>query len=147
VLQETGPGHRRSLGATGEKNARPSIYGSQTGREVAPYQEALELFQELGLMTNDGSSYKLTTKGWQLADQLWGLKILDALDVNKPIEARVVADVVGLTDGQTELDELRRLAAVLEEQGLVSVTRTSSGWYMEIREKGVTQRKHRPLEL
>jgi hypothetical protein len=125
----------------------PAFIDERTGREVRRYQEALELFQELGLMTDDGTNYKLTTKGWRLTDQLWGLKILDALEINKHTEARVIAGAVGLTDAQTDLEELRRLAAVLEEQELVSTTRTSSGWYMEILEKGVTHRKHRPLEL
>ena len=124
-----------------------AIIDAGTGREVAPYQEAIELFQEWNLMQYDGSSYKLTTKGWLLADQLWGLKILDVLEINKFIEDKTLAEAVGLTDGQTELEELRRLVTILKEQGLVSVTKTRGGWHIKILEKGVTYRKHRPLEL
>ncbi|NQT12915.1 MAG: winged helix-turn-helix domain-containing protein [Planctomycetes bacterium] len=127
-----------------------SIYGGideRTGRDVAPYQEAIELFQEYDLMRYSVSGYKLSPKGWKLADELWALKILDALDFNDFMDHKDLAEAVGLTDGQTELEELKRHVDALEKDGLVRVNRTMHHWTVRVLEEGVTQRKHRRIEL
>lgn len=127
-----------------------SIWGhidTQTGREVAPYQEALELFQGLELMRYTGGGYKMTPKGWRLVDQLWALAIVDVLEVDKYANEVDVAGKVGLTDGQTELEELRRHIESLKEKGLVNSTRTSSGVSVALTQQGATYRKHRPVEV
>lgn len=124
-----------------------AVIDDRTGRAIAPYQEALELFQERGLMRYSGGAYNLTSKGWKLVDQLWALKILEALDFKDFIKDTDLADVVGLTDGQTELDELRRHVDALERDNLVKVNRNMHGWSVRILEQGVTHRKHRPIAL
>lgn len=127
-----------------------SIYGGiddHTGREVAPYQEALELFQTYDVMRYGGGGYNLTPKGWKLADQLWALKILDALDARNFVEQEDLAEAVGLTDGQIEMDELKRHVKSMETNGWVKVNSTIHGWSVRIVEEGVTQRKHRRIQL
>jgi len=126
------------------------IYGGldeHTGREVAPYQEALELFQQLDIMQYNGGGYKLTAKGWRLVDQLWGLAIADVLEVDNYQHDSKISEAVGLTDGQTELEELHRHIDALKQRGLVNSTRTSSGVSAELTQLGATHRKHRPLEI
>lgn len=127
-----------------------SVYGGideRTGRDVAPYQEAVELFQGYGLMQYSGGGYKLTSKGWKLADQLWALKVLDALDFNQFTDHKDLAEAVGLTDGQVEMDELKRHVDALEEHGWVKVNSNMRDWSVRIVEEGVAQRKHRTIEL
>ena len=127
-----------------------SVYGGideRAGRDVAPYQDAIELFQQHDLMRYSGGGYKLTPKGWKLADQLWALKILDALDFNNFMDHKDLAEAVGLTDGQTELDELKRHVDALEKDGLAKVNRTMHDWTVRVLEEGVTQRRHRRIEL
>ncbi|MCX7424443.1 MAG: toll/interleukin-1 receptor domain-containing protein [Planctomycetia bacterium] len=127
-----------------------AIYGDiheQTGRDVAPYQEAIDLFQQYGLMRYSGGNYQLTSKGWRLADQLWALKILDTLDLNDHTGHKALTEAVGLTDGQTELDELKRHVDALENRGLVEVSRTMRGWEVRVLQAGVTERKHHQIDL
>lgn len=127
-----------------------SIYGGiddRTGREVASYQAALDLYQTYDLMRYSGGSYKLTPKGWKLVDQLWSLKILDALDFRQFTEHEDLAKAVGLTDGQVEMDELRRHVKGMETNGWVKVNSSMHGWSVRIIEEGVTRRKHRRIEL
>ncbi|WP_417851185.1 TIR domain-containing protein [Thalassoglobus sp.] len=119
----------------------------QTGRDVALYQDALERFQELGLMRYNGGGYKLTPNGWKLVDQLWALAIVDALEVDKYQHESKIAEAVGLTDGQTEMEEVHRLIDALKERGFVNSTRTRSGVSAALTQAGATHRKHRPLEL
>ena len=127
-----------------------SIYGDiddQTGRDVAPYQEALELFQTYDLIRYNGGGYKFTPKGWDLADQLWALKILDTLDIRKFTDDKDLAEAVSLTDGQIEMDELKRHVDAAENNGWVKVESTMHDWSVRILEAGVTQRKHRRIDL
>lgn len=127
-----------------------SIYGGiddHTGRDVAAYQEALELFQRNDVMRYGGGGYKLTPNGWKLADQLWAFTILDALDTRNFTEQEDLAKAVGLTDGQIEMDELKRHVKALEANGWVKVISTMHGWSACVVEEGVTQRKHRRIEL
>ncbi len=126
------------------------IYGGideQTGRDVAQYQEALELYQQLDLMQYNGGNYKLTANGWRLVDQLWGLLIVDAIEVDKFQHESKIAEAVGLTDGQPELDELQRHIESLKQHGFVNATRTSGGISVSLTQKGATHRKHRPLNV
>ena len=91
-----------------------SIWGhidEQTGRKIAPYQEALDVFQDLGLMKYSGGGYKMTPQGWRLVDQLWALAIADALEVDQYADDSAIAEKVGLTDGQAELEEAERTDA------------------------------------
>ncbi len=127
-----------------------SIFGDvdeDTGRNAARYQEAIRLFEAVDVMRYSGGSYKLTTKGWQLADQLWALKILDALDVNRFMNRDDLAEAVGLTDGQTELEELERHIDRLEGDGFIKAMRNMHGWSVRIVQKGIRRRKHRPIRL
>lgn len=119
----------------------------QSGRDIAPYQEALELFQQLDLMQYNGSAYKLTPKGWRLADQLWGLAIIDVLEIKKYKHESEIAEAVKLTDGQAEHEELHRHIEALERLAFVVSTRTRSGVSTALTQKGATYRKHRPIEF
>lgn len=83
----------------------PIAFLEGPGRENAKYREALELYYQCQLTDFDGSCYNLTTKGWKLTDQFWGLRILDSLELGEPIEDTVIADRVELADGETELEE------------------------------------------
>lgn len=126
------------------------IYGGideRAGRDVAPYQEALERFQELGLIRYNGGAYKLTPNGWKLVDQLWALAIVDALEVDKYQHESKIAEAVGLTDGQTEMEEVHRHIDDLKQRGFVNSTRTSSGVSAALTHAGATYRKHRPIEI
>jgi hypothetical protein len=60
-------------------------------------------------MDYSSGGYRLTPSGWSLADQLWKLKILDALEPDALKSDEELSNAVGLTDGPAELDELRRL--------------------------------------
>ena len=126
------------------------IYGGiddRTGRDVAPYQEALELYQSLELMRYGSSGYQLTPKGWKLVDQLWTLAIADALQVDQYSDDSSIAEAVGLTDGQPELDELHRHVDAMKSNGLVNSRRTNSGVSASLTQKGATYRKHRPINI
>ena len=118
-----------------------------TGREVAPYQEALDLYQSLELMRYGSGGYQLTAKGWKLADQLWTLAIADALQVDQYSDASSIAEEVGLTDGQRELDELHRHIDWMKNLGLVNSHRTSNGVSAALTQKGATYRKHRTVDI
>lgn len=127
-----------------------SIYGGidrQTGRNFLPYKEALELYQSLDLMQYSGGAYNLTSKGWSLVDQLWGLAIVDTIEVDQHKNVSEVAKEVGLTDGESEAAELHRLIDVMEQRGHVNSMRTSSGVQVALTQQGATHRKHRPIEI
>lgn len=117
------------------------------GREVAPYQEAMERFQHLTLVNYGGGGYRLTTNGWKLADQLWHLKILDALTYDEVDNDRLIVKAVELTDGQAEMDELHRHLTEMESRGFIKIDKSSGGWHLQLTEAGLTHRKHRPLSL
>jgi hypothetical protein len=117
------------------------------GREVAEYQEALERFQDLTLMAYNGEGYRLTTNGWKLADQLWQLKILDALTYGEVDNDRLIIESVELTDGDAEKQELHRHLSEMERRRFVRITKSSGGWHIQLTEAGLTHRKHRPLSL
>lgn len=116
------------------------------GREAAQYQDALETFQNYGLMTYGDNVYRLTTNGWRLADQLWHLKTLDALTDASQTD-RQLAERVGLTDGDAETKELRRHLDEMESLGLITLSKTRGPWHVRISTSGETHRKHRPLTL
>lgn len=115
----------------------------QTGRDIAPYQEAINLFQEYGLMQYSGGKYAITNFGWKKVNELWELRILEALQLNVYLEDKIIADKVGLTDGQTESDELHRHLNSLENKDLVDIEKSRAGWSVRILHEGVTQRKHK----
>jgi hypothetical protein len=125
----------------------PSFIDEQTGREVAPYQEALQAFQGYGLMEYSKKGYRITCTGWRLVDQLWALRVLDSLDQDKSITDKDIALSVGLTDGQSELDEVHRHIGTLEKKCFVTVSRIREEWGIRILESGITERKHRALSV
>lgn len=65
-----------------------------TGRDAAPYQEVIELFQKLDLMKYSAGQYKLTPRGWKVADGLWQLEILKQLAVNSLMADSELAEKV-----------------------------------------------------
>lgn len=119
----------------------------QTGRENAPYREAIEVFRRWGLVDYSENGYLFTSRAWKLVDQLWALSIADVLEVDKAIDDSVIAEKVDLTDGQVELDELRRHLIEMESHGFVKVTKTRGSWVVVLTHAGVTYRKHRPLSI
>lgn len=126
------------------------IYGGvdeHKGREVAAYQEALELFQAVDLMTYSSGGYRLTQKGWKLADQLWKLKIVDVLSDDALKKEDEIGKDVELTDGEAEAKELTRLLGELENDGLVVLSKTRGGSLARLSTEGLTFRKHRPLSV
>jgi len=126
------------------------IYGDfddHKGREVAAYQEALELFQMLELMTYSSGGYRLTPKGWKLADQLWKLKIVGVLSDDALQKEDEIAKEVELTDGEAEAKELSRLLGELENDSLVVLSKTRGGSLSRLSTEGLTFRKHRPLSV
>ncbi|MBA3482756.1 MAG: toll/interleukin-1 receptor domain-containing protein [Pirellulales bacterium] len=126
------------------------IYGGlddHTGRDVAPYQEAMEVYQALTLMRYGDGGYRLTPRGWSLADQLWHLRILDAFTDKRHLDEKELAQAAKLTDGETDAKELRRHLGEMEEKGLVKVTKTMHGWTIGITDAGRTHQKHRPLSV
>lgn len=126
------------------------IYGGideEKGREAAPYQEAMERFQALTLVTYGSGGYRLTPAGWKLADQLWELKILDVLLDSKFKTHKEIAKEVELTDGEPELKEVQRHLDNLEGRGLVKATAMRGERSAMITQDGVTHRKHRPLSI
>lgn len=126
------------------------IYGGvddRKGREVAAYQEALDQFQVLGLMTFSSGGYRLTPKGWKLADDLWMLKILDVLSDDALKKEDEIAAEVELTDGEAEAKELMRLLGELEKDGRVVLSKTIGGALARLTTEGLTYRKHRPLSI
>ena len=117
------------------------------GREAARYQDAVHRFNNLGLVSYSNGGYRYTTQGWRLCDQLWELKILDALRFNSINDEDEIRTAVELTDGDSELEELRRLLDGMEERSLVRLSKTRGGYLVQITESGLTHRKHRPLSL
>lgn len=126
--------------------AIPAFIDDQTGREVAVYQDALQVFQDYGLMQYSGDYYKLTSEGWSFADQQWALKILDVLHPNKSIEEKDIAEAVDLDDDQQELNEARRHLEGLDEKGYVSIDKHETGCSAKISEKGITHKTQRPID-
>lgn len=117
------------------------------GRETAPYREAIKLFAEHDLMEYGDGAYLLSAKGWKLADQLWALKILDALDIGEFVEDTDLAKAVGLTDSTLDAHELKRHVSALKDHGWIRMNSTMHGWCVQITEQGVTQRKHREIDV
>lgn len=118
-----------------------------TGRDAAQFQEAIELFQNLDLMVYSAGQYKLTSKGWKLADGLWQLEILKPLAVDALMADSELAEKVELTDGKIELDELRRHLSELEDKERVAIQKMRGGWHVRITHAGVTDRKHDTVDL
>lgn len=126
------------------------IFGSidsETGRDVARYQEALKLFINHGLMEYRSGNYHLTQTGWVLADELWALKILDALDPQEFTKESVLAKTVGLTDGEQELQELKRHSKATAQKGWIIAEDGDSGWQARLSEEGLRQRERRTIQL
>jgi len=136
-----------TIGRPRNKGSIGGHIDDREGREAAQYQEALEEFQQLGIMRFDGRSYKLTGSGWKLADRLWALRILDALDPARFLDYEELGEAVELTDGETELAELKRHLEALEGTGLVKVARTMRGGSVKILGQGVTARNRREVTL
>lgn len=117
------------------------------GRDNAGFRETLEMFYQYQLMDFDGESYNLTTKGWNMADQLWCLRILDALEPEVFVKENVLADRVELTDGESELKELRRLVEILKENECVNVGQHEDQVVIIILEKGLAERESRSISI
>lgn len=126
------------------------IYGGiddWKGRAAAEYQAALEKLQSYGLVSYIGGAYKMTSNGWKLSDQLWQLKILDALPDTSSKKDGEIAELVVLTDGDAESNELRRHLTELENLGFISISKTRGPWHVRVSFEGITHRKQRPLSL
>ncbi|WP_428305460.1 TIR domain-containing protein [Lacipirellula sp.] len=117
------------------------------GREAAEAKATLSRLRDLNLVDYKGDFYELTNLGWLLADQLWHLKILDALPSSGSVKHDELKDTVELSDGVSEYEELERLLTLLETEGLVKISKTRGPWHVRITMEGLTQRKHRTLKL
>jgi hypothetical protein len=101
-------------------------------RDSAKYPEMLDWFTARRLMRVDGSSYVMTTAGYRTADRMWRIIILKQLVAFQKseydyIETGVLAQAVGLTDGQTEAAELERLLKELEKDGHIEPVPSDGG--------------------
>ncbi len=122
-----------------------SYIDGQTGREAARYQDAIRRFRHVNLLSYVDGDYRLTSRGWQLADALWELAILDALPGDRQFtNEKAVAEAVGLTDVEED-QELHRLLHQMREKNLLAFKPTSHGKIISINPSGLTLRRHRTI--
>ncbi len=114
-------------------------------RDVLPYREALKKFCTIGLMESAGAQYLLTSRGWELSDALWRLRILDELVDGQFLNEKSLATNIGLTTGESDLRELDRILGQLHQRGDVTVFRSSEGNHIQILPQGLTTRRIRKL--